>query len=36
MVMTALLLIIGGISTIGSASALPATVTFMFIWGFLY
>ncbi|KAF4981692.1 hypothetical protein FZEAL_2579 [Fusarium zealandicum] len=35
-VMTALLLVIGGISTIGSAPALSATVAFMVIWGFLY
>jgi MFS transporter, SP family, general alpha glucoside:H+ symporter len=35
-VMTALLLVIGGISTIGSAQALTATVAFMVIWGFLY
>ncbi|KAM0278793.1 hypothetical protein ACHAQH_004984 [Verticillium albo-atrum] len=34
--MTALLLVIGGISTIGSPSALNATVAFMCIWGFLY
>jgi hypothetical protein len=35
-IMTALLLVIGGISTIGSAPALSATVAFMVIWGFLY
>ncbi|KAK0382788.1 hypothetical protein NLU13_9883 [Sarocladium strictum] len=35
-VMTALLLVIGGISTIKSAHALNATVAFMVIWGFLY
>lgn len=35
-IMTALLLVIGGISTIGSSSALSATVAFMVIWGFLY
>ncbi|KPM36574.1 hypothetical protein AK830_g10004 [Neonectria ditissima] len=34
--MTALLLVIGGISTIGSPAALNATVAFMVIWGFLY
>ncbi|KAL2214751.1 general substrate transporter [Sarocladium strictum] len=35
-VMTALLLVIGGISTINSSPALSATVAFMVIWGFLY
>ncbi|KAF5001208.1 hypothetical protein FDECE_11028 [Fusarium decemcellulare] len=35
-IMTALLLVIGGISTIGTAPALSATVAFMVIWGFLY
>ncbi|KAM9884323.1 maltose permease [Verticillium dahliae] len=35
-IMTALLLVIGGISTIGSQAALSATVAFMCIWGFLY
>ncbi|KAM5373899.1 hypothetical protein ACJZ2D_006728 [Fusarium nematophilum] len=34
--MTSLLLVIGGISTIGSGPALSATVAFMVIWGFLY
>jgi hypothetical protein len=34
--MTALLLVIGGISTIGSGPSLSATVAFMVIWGFLY
>ncbi|UPK89264.1 hypothetical protein LCI18_000199 [Fusarium solani-melongenae] len=34
--MTAGLLIIGGISTIGSKPALSATVAFMVLWGFLY
>ncbi|KAK7402689.1 hypothetical protein QQX98_011553 [Neonectria punicea] len=34
--MTALLLVIGGVSTIGSPAALSATVAFMVIWGFLY
>ncbi|OQE25347.1 hypothetical protein PENSTE_c006G09328 [Penicillium steckii] len=35
-IMTGLLLVIGGISTIGSDSALKATVAFMTVWGFLY
>ncbi|KAJ4325901.1 hypothetical protein N0V84_003287 [Fusarium piperis] len=35
-VMTGLLLVIGGISTIGSGPSLSATVAFMVIWGFLY
>lgn len=35
-IMTALLLVIGGISTIGTAPALSATVAFMVIWGYLY
>ncbi|KAH8900285.1 general substrate transporter [Thozetella sp. PMI_491] len=35
-IMTAMLLIIGGVSTISSPQALSATVAFMCIWGFLY
>ncbi|KAJ5988079.1 hypothetical protein N7481_003289 [Penicillium waksmanii] len=35
-IMTMGLLVIGGISTIGSSSALKATVAFMTLWGFLY
>ncbi|KAH8885619.1 general substrate transporter [Thozetella sp. PMI_491] len=35
-VMTAALLLIGGISTINSPASLKATVSFMTIWGFLY
>ncbi|KAF6803705.1 maltose permease [Colletotrichum sojae] len=34
--MTALLLLIGGISTIGTQASLSATVAFMVIWGYLY
>lgn len=34
--MTALLLVIGGISTIGTPSALSGTVALMVIWGFMY
>ncbi|KAL0766759.1 hypothetical protein CaCOL14_010330 [Colletotrichum acutatum] len=34
--MTALLLLIGGISTIGNQASLTATVAFMVIWGYLY
>lgn len=34
--MTAGLLLIGGISTINNQQALPATVAFMVVWGFLY
>ncbi|UQC91636.1 maltose permease [Colletotrichum lupini] len=34
--MTALLLLIGGISTIGNQASLTATVAFMIIWGYLY
>ncbi|KAJ0381832.1 hypothetical protein COL922a_013763 [Colletotrichum nupharicola] len=34
--MTALLLLIGGISTIGTQTSLSATVAFMVIWGYLY
>jgi MFS transporter, SP family, general alpha glucoside:H+ symporter len=35
MIMTAALLLIGGISTIGTRPALSATVSFMTLWGFL-
>ncbi|KAI0593541.1 general substrate transporter [Biscogniauxia sp. FL1348] len=35
-IMTAGLLIIGGISTINNSASLKATVAFMTIWGFLY
>ncbi|KAL8303128.1 hypothetical protein RB597_005251 [Gaeumannomyces tritici] len=35
-VMTALLLVVGGVSTIPTPGALSATVAFMVIWGFLY
>ncbi|KAH7126081.1 maltose permease [Dactylonectria macrodidyma] len=35
-IMTGLLLVIGGISTIGTPPALSATVSLMVIWGFLY
>lgn len=34
-VMTAGLLLIGGISTINNAPSLKATVAFMTVWGFL-
>ncbi|KAI8258704.1 General alpha-glucoside permease [Colletotrichum sp. SAR11_239] len=34
--MTAILLLIGGISTIGTQTSLSATVAFMVIWGYLY
>lgn len=34
--MTALLLLIGGISTIGSQASLSATVAFMVIAGYVY
>ncbi|GKT71426.1 maltose permease [Colletotrichum tofieldiae] len=34
--MTALLLLIGGISTIGNQASLSATVAFMVIWGYMY
>ncbi|KAK4234234.1 general substrate transporter [Achaetomium macrosporum] len=36
MVMTCGLLLIGGISTIGTKQALSATVAFMTLWGYLY
>lgn len=36
LVMTALLLVVGGVSTVPTPAALATTVAFMVIWGFLY